>query len=96
MTLTTKLGRAIKLCRTQRNMSQSDLAEAAQLSVSYLSLVERGKRDSTLSTIEAIANALGVPVFILVFLAASEEEIAALDSKLREKLSDAALQMIRS
>jgi transcriptional regulator with XRE-family HTH domain len=88
------VGKAIKLCRTQRGLSQSELANIAGISVSYLSLLERGKRDPTFSTVEGIANALGIPVSILVFLAANDEEMSGLSSELREKLSYTALQLM--
>ncbi|MGB7341348.1 MAG: helix-turn-helix transcriptional regulator [Phototrophicaceae bacterium] len=90
------LGKAIKLCRTQRGLSQAKLAQAAEISISYLSLLERGKRDPTMSTIEALSNALNVPISILVFLAANDEEMKDLGSELREKLSYIALRLIES
>lgn len=90
------LGKAIKLCRTQRDLSQVELASMAGISVSYLSLLERGKRDPTFSTVEEIANALEVPVSILVFLAANDEEVSELGSELREKLSYVALRLIEN
>lgn len=88
------LGRAIKLCRTQRDLSQAKLANIAGISISYLSLLERGKRDPTLSTIQAIATALKVPVTILVFLAADNEETLELGTELQEKLSFVALKLL--
>jgi transcriptional regulator with XRE-family HTH domain len=90
------LGKAIRLCRIQRGLNQSKLANIAGISVSYLSLLERGKRDPTFSTIEEIASALDVPVSILVFLAANDEEMSGLGSELREKLSYTALRLIES
>lgn len=88
------LGKAIKLCRTQRNLSQSELATAAGISVSYLSLLERGKRDPTLSTIEDLATALKVPISILMFLSVDHEEMSELGTELGEKLSYMALKLI--
>lgn len=90
------LGKAIKLCRTQRGLNQSELANIAGISVSYLSLLERGKRDPTISTTEGIANALKVPLSILVFLAANNTEKSELGSELCEKLSYVALSLIGS
>lgn len=89
-----KTGNAIRLCRTQRGVSQGLLAEFIGISVSYLSLVERGKRDLKISTLEAVAKALDVPLFFLVFLAETEEEHQVLPDELREKLSHKALQII--
>ena len=89
------LGKAIKLCRTQRELSQVGLANIAGISVSYLSLLEHGKRDPTWPTIEGIASALKVPVSILIFLASDDEEMSGLSSELREKLSYMALRLIK-
>lgn len=88
------LGKAIKLCRTQKNMKQSDLADLAQISVSYLSLLEQGKRDPNFSTVQQIASALNVPVSILTFLAAEQGEIDDISPELAEKLSHTALKLI--
>ena len=53
-----KLGKAIKLCREQKGYNRSELAEKANLSVSYVSLLENDKRDPSLSKVEKIAGAL--------------------------------------
>ena len=89
------LGKAIKLCRIQFDLTQSDLATRAGISVSYLSLLEQGKRDPTFSTIEGIANSLNVPPVILIFLATDEREVFELSPELRKELSFAALNIIQ-
>jgi len=89
-------GRAIKLVRTQRNMSQADLASRAGLSVSYVSMLERGQRDPNLTSIEKIAGALEVPVSILMFLAAEPNEIKSISPELAEKLSAVTLDLLRT
>lgn len=81
------LGKAIKICRTQRGMRQADLAAGAGISTPYLCLLEQGKRDLNLPTLEAIALTLNVPVVILVFLASNEEELDELSPELVKKLS---------
>lgn len=89
------LGRAISLCRKQRRLTQAELASRAELSVSYLSLLEQNKRrDPTLSTIQKLAEALGVPSGILFFLAADKAELSGLDSELAEKLAYSALSLL--
>ena len=88
------LGKAIKLCRIQKNLKQSELADMAQISVSYLSLLEQGKRDPNFSTVQNIASALNVPVSILAFLAAEKNELTDISPELAEKLSYTALQLI--
>ncbi len=88
------LGKAIRLCRIQKNMRQSELAERAEISVSYLSLLEQGKRDPNFSTIESIAAAIGVPVAVLMFLAATPDELDGISPELAEKISFTALRLI--
>jgi transcriptional regulator with XRE-family HTH domain len=88
------LGKAIKLCRTQREFTQAELADRACISKSYLSLIERGKRDPSFSTFQDIAAALEIPESILVFLAADSAGIEALNPDLAEKLSHTTLKLI--
>lgn len=90
------LGKAIRLCRVQKQLSQADLASMAGISVSYLSLLEKNKRDPNLSTVEGIANALEVPLSILVYLAMDSTEIKSISSELAEKLAYVALNLVRT
>jgi transcriptional regulator with XRE-family HTH domain len=89
------LGRAIALCRKGRGYSQAQLAEKAEISISYLSLLEQNKRkDPTLSTIQRLSEALSIPSGILFFLAADQTELSGLPVDLQEKLSFAALKLL--
>ncbi len=77
-------------------MSQSELADRAEVSVSYISLLERNKRDPNLSAVQKIANALNVPFSILMFLAADRNELNDINPELAEKLSYTALKLIEA
>lgn len=90
------LGRAIKLCRNQKGLTQAELAASASISVSFLSMLEQGKRDASFSSIQAIAEALAIPVSILVFLAAGNDELTGISPELIDKLSSAALGLVRA
>jgi len=61
-----RLGASIKEQRGNRGLTQQALAKALQLSVAYLSLIERGGRNPPITTVVAIARALGVPTARLV------------------------------
>lgn len=51
--------------RLRRKLSQESLAAKAGLSVSYISMLERGMRVPPLDTLEALAKALGVsPLYL--------------------------------
>lgn len=88
------VGQAIKLCRTQRGISQTDLAQQAECSVSYLSMLENNKRDPTLSTLENIADALDIPVSIIFFLAAEASDLKGIDKSLQGELARTALDLL--
>lgn len=51
----------LKLNRLRKKLSQLDLAAKSGLSVSYISMLERGQRSPPLETIEVVARALDLP-----------------------------------
>lgn len=55
-------GTEIRAMRRAMNMTLGDLAEAADLSVSFLSFVERGKKRPSLDALQRISAALGVEI----------------------------------
>ena len=89
------VGQAIRLCRTQRGVSQSTIANRANCSVSYLSMLENNKRDPTLSTVTRIAEALHVPVGLLFILAADQNELGEIDEHLADQLMQSALASLK-
>jgi transcriptional regulator with XRE-family HTH domain len=61
----------LKAQRSKKKLTQETLAEKAGLSVSYISMLERGERTPPLDTLELLAKALGVtPTQLLVKAAA--------------------------
>ena len=65
------VGQAIRAMRQQRAMTLDELSERAGLSPSFMSLVERGRSSLALTSLFAVARALGIDVAQL--LPASEE-----------------------
>ena len=48
--------------RTAKKLSREALAQKAKLHQTYIGMIERGLRNPTLDTVDAIAGVLGVPV----------------------------------
>ena len=57
-----KLGKNLKRIRTGKKITQGDIVRTLGVSRSFISNIENGKTNPTLSTITNIAKALGVSV----------------------------------
>ncbi len=55
-----KLGENLKKIRTSKNITQTEFAEKLGVDKSFVSNIENGKTNPTLSTITNLAQALGV------------------------------------
>jgi transcriptional regulator with XRE-family HTH domain len=56
----------MKKIRLKKDMSQGDICRALGLDRAYISNVENGKQNLTISTMEKVARALGVNVDTLL------------------------------
>ncbi|MUT65528.1 helix-turn-helix domain-containing protein [Paenibacillus sp. NEAU-GSW1] len=68
MTIETAFGELLKELRTGNNLTQEELAFRAELDRTYISMLERGKRQPTLSTIFALSLPLDISPSRLVKL----------------------------
>ncbi len=60
MDLLTRFAGTVRRLRAKKKLSQKALARRVGISVSYVSMLERGQRSPPLETIERMARALGV------------------------------------
>lgn len=88
------IGKAIKFCRHIKNLDQSELAKKAGISISYLCIIESGKRNPRFDLVGEIARALDVPMGILTFMASEESDLEGLPIELKEKLSREVLLLV--
>lgn len=70
------LGRAIRRLRWERKLTIETLAFAAKMHPTYLSGIERGRRNPTWAKITSLTGALGVSVPALMETAEQEAEVA--------------------
>ena len=61
-----KIGQRIRMLRMKSGLTQEQLAEASDLSVPYLSHIERGSKRASLETLVRVAGALHVTVDCLL------------------------------
>lgn len=62
MLISKKLGDNIKKIRTRKGMSQGDICRALDMDRGYMSAIENGKKNITISQLERLAQAFGVSV----------------------------------
>lgn len=67
------LGNSIKTIRESRRMSQATLARHADVTPHYISLLETGRRNPSIQTLNNFATALGVPVAVFTVLGSKIE-----------------------
>ncbi len=82
-----KLGTAIRKCRKLRGLTQAKLAQLSGISVPHLCLMEKNKRDPSLSVVNSISDALKIPVSILMLLASQHDDIKELSENQIEDLT---------
>jgi len=60
--LKTRFGKRLRYLRRQRDMTQEQLAENAEISVDFAGLMERGVNAPSFNTLEKLARALDLEV----------------------------------
>lgn len=60
------LGERIRNFRKEKRMTLQEMANATELSIGYISQVERNLVDPSLSSLRKIAKTLGIPTYMLV------------------------------
>ncbi|TXD46041.1 helix-turn-helix domain-containing protein [Polaribacter sp. IC073] len=55
-------GESLKMLRTDANLSQEDLANDCDISISQIGRIERGEINTTISTLFVLAKALDIEV----------------------------------
>jgi len=69
------LGQAIRTLRMKQGMTQGQLAEKCDMSVSGLSYLETGRSVPPKGTMEKLCNALGVPMSYMLLASIDETDI---------------------
>ncbi len=87
-------GKAIKVARSIRDMSQRELAKLAELDASYVSLVESGRRTPSMPSLEAMAAALRVPMYLLILMASGPDDLRGVPEEQADALGRQLLDLI--
>nr|WP_295076612.1 helix-turn-helix transcriptional regulator [uncultured Roseateles sp.] len=83
---------ALRLVRVFHDMNQTTLAERLQISKSYLSEIESGKKQVTLEVLEKYAAIFGMPLSSLLFF--SEQVEGGGHEKVRRVVAGKVVKML--
>lgn len=93
------IGKKIKIARREKGLTQEELAEELDVSVSFISQVETGKKRFNLSRISEISEILEKPVGYFIDgyegINSDKEEIICLLKKMDEKQLKMVLEIVR-
>lgn len=87
-------GRAIRMIRSARGWTQSELARRSAFDASYVSLLESGRRTCQRDVANRIADALEVPHSLVDLLAADEDRLVGLDREGAASLGRALVRVL--
>ena len=68
-------GKAIKIARARRGVSQRKLAKLIKVDASYISKLEAGRRKPSLDLLGDISASLNIPVYLLSLMASEAGDI---------------------
>lgn len=57
----------LKLFRVAASLKQQDVADALQVTVNFVSMIERGKREPTLKYLRAFSKLVKIPLSVLLW-----------------------------
>lgn len=88
------IGQTLKLLRTAAGRKQADLAGDLGITTNYLSLVENGHREPSLTFLKKFAEELDVALGYLLWLALDEQKSSEA-AELKERMNDLLTHLIR-
>lgn len=87
-------GRALRVARAARGLSQKDVAELVRVKPSYVSLLESGKRQNpSVAVMQQFATALGIPVDLLLLLATEDADGRKISSADAQRIGEAMVRL---
>lgn len=87
-------GKAVKIIRNSRELSQKELASRIGLAPSYISRIEAGDRKPTTETLELISKELKVPLYLLILMSSEKEDIKNLPEEMISNLGQSLLGIV--
>jgi transcriptional regulator with XRE-family HTH domain len=89
-------GKALRIVRSAKNISQKQLSKKTDLDPSYISLLEKSKRTPTIETLQKIVKALDIPLHLFFLLASDKDQIKSTSSNKKRDIAEILLNLLLS
>ena len=89
-----KIGSTLKLLRTASNLTQISLAKDLNVTANYLSLIENGRKEPSLTFLKRFSKKLDAPLGYFLWLAL-EENRSQEEFDLKHKMDELLITIIR-
>lgn len=86
--------RAIKTVRALRGMSQQGLAQRMKVDEAFVSRLGKAGNSPSARTLEKVASALEIPMYLLVLLASDDDELGSMSKQEAETLGMQLLSLL--
>lgn len=90
------VGGVVRAIRTHRSLTLDELSAETGISTSHLSLIERNKREPSLSNLGMLAEAFGLPVGILLLLGTDTSRLNKPDAEISKQILDVIRKLLQS
>ena len=87
-------GRALKIARAVAGLTQKEIARAASLDPSHISLIEAGRRKPSLTTVEKLTRALKIPNHLFTLLASEPADLNIADPQELARVSESLTRLL--
>lgn len=87
-------GKAIKIARSTKGLSQKELGKLINVNPSYISRLEASERSPSMETLEAISKALAVPMYLLMLLGSEAKDLKGISLEQASVLGQNLLDII--
>lgn len=87
-------GKALRVIRLSKRLSQVNLAKKMNVDASYISRIEAHKRIPTIETLELASEKLSVPLYLVILLASEKEDLKGVSPEVTQMISKNLLDLL--
>lgn len=86
--------KAIKISRVARGLSQKELAKLINVDASYISRIEKGKREPSTETLKLLSSKLEIPFVLFTFLGAENKDLKGISDDIKAQLGKQFIELV--